>query len=232
MKNYDKKAKLKKAIGKRLVGVSLIFIGIAILAFTIIRPNIVSVCTYTAKAVISELIEKTINERLAESEGQTEYSDLIEITYSENGTVTSVKSNTTLINRLKSELVTSINRSLADNRTASVSLSMGTLSGFPFLQGAGPLVEMRTEPKGYASAVFISEFTDAGINQTRHRIIMRTSVNAVAFIPMYTVEAEISTDFLIAETIIVGDIPESYTHVIGASEDIIDKINDYGASVR
>lgn len=232
MKIYDRRSKLKKAIGKRLVGISLILIGIAILTFVLIRPNIVNVCTYTARATISGLIEETINERLEGKENQTEYSSLIEVTYSQHGTVTSVKSNTPLINRLKSDLVTSINRSLADNRTDSVSISMGTLSGFPFLQGTGPLVEMRTEPEGYASAVFISEFTDAGINQTRHRIIMRTTVNAVTFIPMYTVETEISTDFLIAETIIVGDIPESYTHVIGASNDVIDKINDYGANIQ
>ncbi len=232
MKNYDRRTKLKKAIGKRLVGVSLILIGIAILTFVLIRPNIVKVCTYTAKAVISELIEESINQRLEDKENQTEYSDLIEVTYSQYGTVTSVKSNTPLINKLKTELVTSINHSLADNHTDNVSISMGTLSGFPFLQGAGPLVEMRTEPEGYASAVFISEFTDAGINQTRHRIIMRTTVDAVTFIPMYTIETEISTDFLIAETIIVGDIPESYTHVIGASNDVIDKINDYGANAQ
>ncbi|MBQ2797756.1 MAG: hypothetical protein IJF09_00040 [Ruminiclostridium sp.] len=232
MKIYDRRSKLKKAIGKRLVGISLILIGIAILTFVLIRPNIVNVCTYTARATISGLIEETINERLEGKENQTEYSSLIEVTYSQYGTVTSVKSNTPLINRLKSDLVTSINRSLADNRTDSVSISLGTLSGFPFLQGTGPLVEMRTEPEGYASAVFISEFTDAGINQTRHRIIMRTTVNAVTFIPMYTVETEISTDFLIAETIIVGDIPESYTHVIGASNDVIDKINDYGANIQ
>ena len=232
MKNFDRKSKLKKAIGKRLVGISLILIGIAILTFVLIRPNIVNVCTYTARAVISELIESTINERLDSIEEQTEYSALIEVTYSQHGKVTSVKSNTPLINKLKSELVTSINRSLADNCTDSVSISLGTLSGFPFLQGTGPLVEMRTEPEGYASAIFISEFTDAGINQTRHRIIMRTTVDAVAFIPMYTIEAEVSTDFLIAETIIVGDIPESYTHVIGASNDVIDKINDYGANVQ
>lgn len=232
MKIYDRRSKLKKAIGKRLVGISLILIGIAILTFVLIRPNIVNVCTYTARATISGLIEETINERLEGKENQTEYSSLIEVTYSQYGTVTSVKSNTPLINRLKSDLVTSINRSLADNRTDSVSISMGTLSGFPFLQGTGPLVEMRTEPEGYASAVFISEFTDAGINQTRHRIIMRTTVDAVTFIPMYTVETEISTDFLIAETIIVGDIPESYTHVIGASNDVIDKINDYGANIQ
>ncbi|MBQ8789906.1 MAG: sporulation protein YunB [Ruminiclostridium sp.] len=231
MKNNSRKERLKKAVGKRLVGISLILVGIALLLYTLIRPNIIRICRYTAKALVSDLIEETINSGLQTDENQIEYSDLVEITCSENGRVSAVKSNTPLINRLKSDLVTSINQRLAVGDTDTVMLSLGTLSGFPFLQGAGPSVSLRTEPKGYASAVFISEFTDAGINQTRHRIIMRTTVDAVAFIPFYTVETSISSDFLIAETIIVGDIPESYTHVIGASNDVIDKINDYGAGV-
>lgn len=229
MINNDRKSKLRKAIGKKLIGTAFILIGVAVLMYTSVRPNIIRICRYTTEAVITDLILKTINEELDTDEEQIEYSDLVEVTYSESGRVASVKSNTPLINRLKTDLVTVINETLKENRTDTTYLSLGTLIGIPFLQGSGPAVEMRSEPKGYANAVFISEFTDAGINQTRHRIVMKTTVTAVSFIPMYTVETTVSTDFLIAETIIVGEIPESYTHVIGASDDTIDKINDYGS---
>ncbi len=232
MINNDRKSKLRKAIGKKLIGVALILIGVAVLTYTSVRPNIIRICRYTTEAVITDLILKTINEELDTAEERIEYSDLVEVTYSENGRVTSVKSNTPLINRLKTDLVTVINETLKENRTDTTYLSLGTLIGIPFLQGSGPAVEMRSEPKGYANAVFISEFTDAGINQTRHRIVMKTTVTAVSFIPLYTVETTVSTDFLIAETIIVGEIPESYTHVIGANDDTIDKINDYGSNAN
>ncbi|MBE6879795.1 MAG: sporulation protein YunB [Ruminococcaceae bacterium] len=232
MINNDRKSKLRKVIGKKLIGVAFILIGVAVLTYTSVRPNIIRICRYTTEAVITDLILKTINEELDTAEERIEYSDLVEVTYSENGRVTSVKSNTPLINRLKTDLVTVINETLKENRTDTTYLSLGTLIGIPFLQGSGPAVEMRSEPKGYANAVFISEFTDAGINQTRHRIVMKTTVTAVSFIPLYTVETTVSTDFLIAETIIVGEIPESYTHVIGASDDTIDKINDYGSNAN
>lgn len=232
MINNDRKSKLRKVIGKKLIGVAFILIGVAVLTYTSVRPNIIRICRYTTEAVITDLILKTINEELDTAEERIEYSDLVEVTYSENGRVTSVKSNTPLINRLKTDLVTVINETLKENRTDTTYLSLGTLIGIPFLQGSGPAVEMRSEPKGYANAVFISEFTDAGINQTRHRIVMKTTVTAVSFIPLYTVETTVSTDFLIAETIIVGEIPESYTHVIGANDDTIDKINDYGSNAN
>ncbi len=231
MINNDRKSRLKKIVGKKLIGVAFILIGVAVLMYTSVRPNIIRICRYTTEAVITDLVLTTINEELDTANEQIEYSDLVEVTYSENGRVTSVKSNTPLINRLKTDLVTVINETLKENRTDTTYLSFGTLIGIPFLQGSGPAVEMRSEPKGYANAVFISEFTDAGINQTRHRIVMKTTVTAVSFIPLYTVETTVSTDFLIAETIIVGEIPESYTHVIGASDDTIDKINDYGANI-
>ena len=88
---------------------------------------------------------------------------------------------------------------------------------------------MKVEPKGYADAVFISEFTDAGLNQTLHRMIMRTTVSVTAFIPMYSVETKVSGDFLIAETVIVGNVPESFTHVVSEDKDIVDAINDFEA---
>ena len=58
---------------------------------------------------------------------------------------------------------------------------------------------------------------------------MRTTVSVTAFIPMYSVETKVSGDFLIAETVIVGNVPESFTHVVSEDKDIVDAINDFEA---
>ena len=60
-------------------------------------------------------------------------------------------------------------------------------------------------------------------------MIMRTTVSVTAFIPMYSVETKVSGDFLIAETVIVGNVPESFTHVVSEDKDIVDAINDFEA---
>ena len=60
-------------------------------------------------------------------------------------------------------------------------------------------------------------------------MIMRTTVSVTAFIPMYSVETKVSGDFLIAETVIVGNVPESFTHVVSDDKDVVDAINDFEA---
>ena len=75
----------------------------------------------------------------------------------------------------------------------------------------------------------ISEFSEAGINQTLHRILLEVSVDVSAIIPGYTTSVDVTTNFVVAETVIVGSIPDSYTHVITGDSDLIGKINDYAA---
>jgi len=220
--------KLKRTIGVKLIGAALVLFGAALFVHTVVSPNVHRVCEYTTRAVVLGLIDNSINDRLDELDGAANYSELISLTYSEEGKVTAVQSNTSLINRIKTDMLTDINNKLMNGTLEEVNLSAGTLSGISVFYGLGGDIRMRLEPKGYADAQFISQFTDAGINQTLHRIIMRTKVTVTAFVPMYSIEIEVDGEFLIAETVIVGDIPESYTHVISDTQDIIEDINDYG----
>ncbi len=228
MINNEKFRKIRIIIGKKLIGAALVLLGLTIILAFIIRPNIIKVCEYNSRSVTISLIDDAINARLDELEN-ADYHSLVSVRYDEHGKVSSIESNTTLINRIKTDMLSEINDRLKNGSNDDVKLSAGTLCGISAFHGFGPEVSMRIEPKGYADAVFISEFTDAGVNQTRHRIIMRTTVNVTAFIPFYAVECKVSGDFLVAETVIVGNIPESYTHVISGNEDVIDGIFDFGA---
>ena len=188
-----------------------------------------NVCEYNSRAVTVSLIDDAINERLNELGEDVGYSALVKLSYTADGRVSSIESNTKLINRIKNDMLTEINDRLMKGETENVDLTVGTLSGIPLFHGSCPTVRMKVEPKGYADAVFISEFTDAGLNQTLHRMIMRTTVSVTAFIPMYSVQTDVSGDFLIAETVIVGNVPESFTHVVSEDKDIVDAINDFEA---
>ncbi|MGN0611259.1 MAG: sporulation protein YunB [Ruminiclostridium sp.] len=222
-------SKLRRLIGIKLIGSAFVLLGLAGILQLMIRPNIINVCEYNSKVVTVSLIDDAINERLSVLADGADYDKLVKLSYTSDGRVASIESNTNLINRIKNDMLNEINDRLMNGETENVDLSVGTLSGVPLLYGMGPTVRMSVEPKGYADAVFISEFTDAGINQTLHRMIMRTTVSVTAFIPMYSVETKVCGDFLIAETVIVGNVPESYTHVITEDKDIVDTINDFGA---
>ena len=222
-------SKLKHRLGLKLIGTAVILLGFAGILQLMIRPNIINVCEYNSKAVTISLIDDAINERLVELGENADYGNLVKLSYTSDGKVASIESNTKLINRIKNDMLTEINDRLMKGETENVDLTVGTLSGIPLFHGSGPTVRMEAEPKGYADAVFISEFTDAGLNQTLHRMIMRTTVSVTAFIPMYSVETKVSGDFLIAETVIVGNVPESFTHVVSDDKDVVDAINDFEA---
>ncbi len=222
-------SKLKHRLGLKLIGTAVILLGFAGILQLMIRPNIINVCEYNSKAVTISLIDDAINERLVELGDDADYGNLVKLSYTSDGKVASIESNTKLINRIKNDMLTEINDRLMKGETENVDLTVGTLSGIPLFHGSGPTVRMEVEPKGYADAVFISEFTDAGLNQTLHRMIMRTTVSVTAFIPMYSVETKVSGDFLIAETVIVGNVPESFTHVVSDDKDVVDAINDFEA---
>lgn len=222
-------SKLKHRLGLKLIGTAVILLGFAGILQLMIRPNIINVCEYNSKAVTISLIDDAINARLVELGDDADYGNLVKLSYTSDGKVASIESNTKLINRIKNDMLTEINDRLMKGETENVDLTVGTLSGIPLFHGSGPTVRMEVEPKGYADAVFISEFTDAGLNQTLHRMIMRTTVSVTAFIPMYSVETKVSGDFLIAETVIVGNVPESFTHVVSDDKDVVDAINDFEA---
>ena len=222
-------SKLRRRIGVKLIGSAFILLGLAGILQLMIRPNIINVCEYNSKVVTVSLIDDAINERLSLLADGVGYDKLVKLSYTSDGRVASIESNTNLLNRIKNDMLNEINDRLMNGETEKVDLSVGTLSGVPLFYGMGPTIRMFVEPKGYADAVFISEFSDAGINQTLHRMIMRTTVSVTAFIPMYSVETKVCGDFLIAETVIVGNVPESYTHVITEDKDIVDTINDFGA---
>ncbi|MCL1789663.1 MAG: sporulation protein YunB, partial [Oscillospiraceae bacterium] len=117
-------------------------------------------------------------------------------------------------NKIKSRVSQSINEGMNTIEQSEIKIPLGTVSGINMLYGRGPAFPVRLTPRGYASVNLISKFTSAGINQTLHQITLTVSTDISAIIPGYTTSVNVETEFIIAQTIIVGTVPESYTHII------------------
>uniref|UniRef100_UPI001A92EF92 sporulation protein YunB n=1 Tax=Clostridioides difficile TaxID=1496 RepID=UPI001A92EF92 len=63
------------------------------------------------------------------------------------------------------------------------------------------------------SVNFKTEFESSGINQTRHRIYLEAQTQVKVVIPLITSTKQIKAQIPICETIIVGDVPESYVNI-------------------
>ena len=140
------------------------------------------------------------------------YSDFAAVLYDENGRASSVEALTVNINRVQAELSEEINRRFAENSDADAKIAMGSLSGSYLLSGRGPMISVRVCPVGKASVSLKSTFDSAGINQTRHRIYAEISMELISSLPIYSFETTENFELLIAETIIVGDVPD-FSHL-------------------
>lgn len=192
-----------------------------------IRPLIKTMAASQAKLYCTRAINNAIAESL--TDGTYTHENLVSIIYSEKGEVTSVSINTSEINRIKSILTNNASKEIEELSEQKMSIPIGTLIGTPFFSGRGPRIVFKLIPSGTVQSSLHHKFDEAAINQTRHQIILEINARVAAILPGFSAYTEISCDVTLAETVIVGEIPQSFTQVITDSNcDMADTIANYG----
>ena len=87
---------------------------------------------------------------------------------------------------------------------------MGNFSGIPTLSGIGPLIKLNIIPISNVNTKYNSQFVSVGINQSYHKIYINISVEVCILLPLYTHNVVVKNQVLVAETIIVGEVPTTY----------------------
>lgn len=217
---------------KKLRAMKLITAGLFLLAGLLwldgrIRPVLTTVGTYQAQL----LTTKSINDAVLDiiSEENVAYNNIVTIRQGENGGVSSLSTDMVTMNRLKSEITNCVNSQLLKDGERPIFIPIGTLLGNELLAGRGPNIEFRVLPSGYIHSELYNEFKSAGINQTLHQIMLKIDVAVSVTFPLHTVNANVTTNVCIAETVIVGEIPQSYTNINGDKSDMLRLYNDYKA---
>lgn len=219
--------KFLNKLGLKLIAIALISVGVFLIAEASFRPMIEEINAYECHRNVSRIINDAVLSEL-EKNG-TDYSTLVTLTRNEAGEVTSVQSNVVNINKLKANVNDRVEREISKLSAYDIQIPIGTLLGLQLLHGKGFTVGMTVEPIGYATTTIISEFTEAGINQTLHRIIIEISADVNALIPGYETRVPVKTSIVAAETVIVGRVPNAYTHVITGEGDLAGTLDDYKA---
>lgn len=219
--------KFLRKLGLRLIAAALVLVGLVVLVDLRIRPIIEKTSSYQSRILATRIINQAVYDEV--NSELFDYSKLVTVTFGNDGRVTSIESNMMNINKLKTLVTQNINEEIKGIEDHDLGISLGTISGIHLFYGKGPSIPFHVAPKGYVNTQLISEFSEAGINQTLHRILLEVSVDVSAIIPGYTTSVDVTTNFVVAETVIVGSIPDSYTHVITGDSDLIGRINDYAA---
>ena len=77
---------------------------------------------------------------------------------------------------------------------------------------------------------FSNEFREAGLNQVIHRIVFDIETSGRLVMLGKTDGLSVTASAVVAETVIVGVLPEALTNVIGSPSELAGIINDYGAA--
>ncbi len=125
------------------------------------------------------------------------------------GNVTAVTTNVAAVNILAANILERA-VSLTEEGVITVGIPLGNLTGSTLLMNRGPDLPVNVIMLSSSMAGFRSELTSAGINQTHHQILLDLSVGISLLMPWRTIDTAVQTEILVSETVIVGDVPESY----------------------
>lgn len=173
-----------------------------------VRPMVTEMAKAQVSNAVTRIVDTAVNDTLAEE--AVAYDDMVTLQKDSAGRITALTSNSTEMNRLRSEIMRDILTQVEALDTADLGVPLGNLTGLSSLSGKGPLLPVGVLSLGTPEATFTNVFTDAGINQTYHRVMLDVTVDVTLLIPGGTVDAAVSAQVCVAETVLVGEVPQTY----------------------
>lgn len=193
----------------------LVSLGLLAGGLMLVERNLTRVVLSLAQAQARAMAVRILNESAAEllSSGAVTYDSLMCVTEDSEGRVRLIQANTPEMNRLAAQVSLLAQAKLQETRDQAVRVPLGSAMGMTLLAGAGPRIEVRILPVGSVHADFQTDFQTAGINQTRHRVSLVLTAQVQMVIPTGARMVEATTQVAMAESIIVGEVPETFTDV-------------------
>lgn len=209
--------------GRQRVLIWLTVIFTLLLALTVavvlhMKPVVVDLATARTSNAVNRIVVAAVND--AVDSGRIDYEQLVDFDKDAEGHVTALRSNMAAFNRLQASIADDILQRMAEVSSTDLAIPIGTLTGSPLLAGRGPCLRVRMQSVGTATARFDNQFSSAGINQTRHRIILDVDVHVSILLPGLTTYTKVSNEISVAETVIVGGVPETYTYFSTTPDEI------------
>ena len=164
----------------------------------------------------SDLINDAIDRQI--ESGNIQYDRIVYFEKDLNGRITALKTNMSEVNRLKTSILNIINDEILALDTADIGIPLGSLFLPELLSGKGPVIPVHILSIRNSDASFSSNFVQAGINQTLHQLIMLVSVDVAILVLGQTGSFTITSEVVVAETVIVGDVPNTFLQTGGNYE--------------
>ena len=200
------------------VGIALLLgIGIIVWMQAKLRPMVAQAAQSQIQNTIVSIMDQAVAESL--DHGSVEYEDLVSIQRNGQGEIISLTTDSGAMNQLRLELVSEVCQALDGIEVSELKIPLGSLLDSELVWARGPCITARALWVGSVSAEYDSEFSSAGVNQTVHRIWLDLSVPVTVLLPGDSLAIPVQTSVCIAETVIVGQVPQLYTWPAGSSNE-------------
>ena len=188
---------------------AVLIVVCAVLWYRGITATILSAVREVMRARTTEAVNEAIYETLSDP---VRYDDLITVVHGGDGDIRAMTANAYEINRIARDCAYLSQKKLQSVSEAGVTIPLGAFFGIDALVGVGPGVTISILPVAVVTGRFTSSFDSAGINQTRHSIYLEVETELSVVLPGRTDSFTVTTQVLIAESVLVGDVPQTYLH--------------------
>jgi sporulation protein YunB len=198
-----------------LLSVALLVIGVGgmILFRQRYQEAILHLAETQVKNTTSDLINDAIDAQI--ELGTIHYDRIVYFEKDLDGRITALKTNMSEVNRLKTDILNVINDEILALDNSDIGIPLGSLFFPEFLSGRGPAIPVHILSIRNSDANFVSLFSQAGINQTLHRLNMVVSIDVAVLVLGQTASFTMTSEVVVAETVIVGDVPQTYLQTGG-----------------
>ncbi len=196
---------------RRILRWFCVTLSLFLVLYGLFRSRYVQTITTLARTQVTNTTSDLINDAI---DGQIETGDIQydRIVYFEKdlqGQITALKTNMSEVNRLKTAILNRINDEILAMDETNLGIPIGSLILPEIMADRGPQIPVHILSIRNSDAAFGSAFSAAGINQTLHQLTMEVSVDVAILVFGRTQSFTVSTQVVVAETIIVGKVPDT-----------------------
>ena len=206
-RNKYKKRKRRKAC-IILIAFLLFFVLTFVYVYCVVNPVVVEATRHMVYSLSTSAVSDAVYDVL--NEENVAYEDIVRIEYDNSDNIAMISLDTIRLNLIARRFYQVAQVYLDNMGKNGIDVALGTFTGIPFLSGIGPKVNLKLVPIGAMTSVFESNLKSAGINQTNHSVYIKLYASVSMILPAYTATIDSVTEVLVAESVIVGKVPEIY----------------------
>lgn len=218
---YRKRGKRKSGVFKGVMALvlaaSMMLAGILLWVEVIIEPNLEDVSRMRAEVLVSRAVNRALTDQFSKEDPKREF---FIVKKGDDGRTEMVQADSIAINVMMTELTGSLQQEFREMDEETLEVPIGSLFGSKLFSQTGPYMNLSVVPLSVLSTDFRTEFEEQAINQTKYKIYIVLNCRVKVMAPFCSRTFDTSTTVLLAETVILGEVPDSFVQV--PEEDILD----------